>query len=632
VGEVGYTFRDVFASELLCVKAHRELNGIESTDALKSAYEEAEELVAGKQTSSDSTLSDDDENVSSTKYGLVGMSLSGGGIRSASVCLGVLQALEAKWQLIRRIDFLSTVSGGGYFGSSLAVGLSKNGGLFPFPSELGGKEDVRIGHLRDYSNYLVAGSFRNVLEGVGAIFIGLVANTLLVLPILLLAAGVTIFFNPTKKALTETHQFAGFFNILDFQGSFAITLNAVVLSLALSVLIIVAGYHWKPDKPASRIWRRTVSGFLLFLPLLIAFFELQPAVVDWYSSLRSGGGTATSWLMNNITVALGAVSAFMAGAGSWITKLLKFGEEGSGWTALLSKIAGKVLYLIAGLAVPVFLWFVYLTLCRWGIMDGAGGYSGAPVWLQGFFMDLYSAPPAWIGGLSEKFEPWRPEANVAAVYFEGFLALSLISFLISPNAYTLYFLYRDRLAKGFIDVHDVGARAKGQSLKFKLSSLSEKFSPVLLINAALNIRSDREFNRRGRHADFFTFGRNHCGSKSTGYCRTSDLEDADNNLDVATAMAISGAAASANMGNKTRKLFVFSLALLNIRLGYWLPNPHYVWILQRSPELAAWFSSIPKGVRKAFSYITPRIINQLLAKKNGRSFCCSGNRPDLVLA
>ena len=48
----------------------------------------------------------------------VGIALSGGGIRSATFCLGLFQAL-ARQRLVRKIDYLSTVSGGGYFGSFL---------------------------------------------------------------------------------------------------------------------------------------------------------------------------------------------------------------------------------------------------------------------------------------------------------------------------------------------------------------------------------------------------------------------------------------------------------------------------------------------------------------------------------
>src|SRR5919112_6603986 len=48
----------------------------------------------------------------------IGVAISGGGIRSATFALGVFQAL-AKRQLLSRIDYISTVSGGGYFGSFL---------------------------------------------------------------------------------------------------------------------------------------------------------------------------------------------------------------------------------------------------------------------------------------------------------------------------------------------------------------------------------------------------------------------------------------------------------------------------------------------------------------------------------
>ena len=51
----------------------------------------------------------------STDDDRVGIALSGGGIRSATFCLGVFQGLAEKG-LLRQVDYLSTVSGGGYFG------------------------------------------------------------------------------------------------------------------------------------------------------------------------------------------------------------------------------------------------------------------------------------------------------------------------------------------------------------------------------------------------------------------------------------------------------------------------------------------------------------------------------------
>ncbi|MCX8116190.1 MAG: patatin-like phospholipase family protein, partial [Burkholderiaceae bacterium] len=48
----------------------------------------------------------------------VGLAFSGGGIRSATFSLGLAQAIAAK-KLFPQIDYLSTVSGGGYTGSFL---------------------------------------------------------------------------------------------------------------------------------------------------------------------------------------------------------------------------------------------------------------------------------------------------------------------------------------------------------------------------------------------------------------------------------------------------------------------------------------------------------------------------------
>ena len=53
----------------------------------------------------------------------IGLALSGGGIRSATLSLGAIQTL-AKAGLGGRIDYLSTVSGGGYIGAALSSLLS----------------------------------------------------------------------------------------------------------------------------------------------------------------------------------------------------------------------------------------------------------------------------------------------------------------------------------------------------------------------------------------------------------------------------------------------------------------------------------------------------------------------------
>ena len=86
---------------------------------------------------------------------LVGLALSGGGIRSAAFCLGTLQALDAE-NVLERVDYLSTVSGGGYIGCSLTAALKSND-QFPFSSRLMEDEPPALQHIRNYSNYLFPG-------------------------------------------------------------------------------------------------------------------------------------------------------------------------------------------------------------------------------------------------------------------------------------------------------------------------------------------------------------------------------------------------------------------------------------------------------------------------------------------
>ncbi len=90
---------------------------------------------------------------------LLGLAFSGGGIRSATFNLGILQGL-AHFQLLPRIDYLSTVSGGGYIGSWLTT-WSKRMGLKKVAESLGRmtqgtreQEPDEIQYLRQYSNYL----------------------------------------------------------------------------------------------------------------------------------------------------------------------------------------------------------------------------------------------------------------------------------------------------------------------------------------------------------------------------------------------------------------------------------------------------------------------------------------------
>lgn len=72
------------------------------------------------------------------KMELVGLAFSGGGIRSATFNLGVLQGL-AKYEKLRMFDYLSTVSGGGYIGGWLEAWIYRIGRPSPATP---GKDDA----------------------------------------------------------------------------------------------------------------------------------------------------------------------------------------------------------------------------------------------------------------------------------------------------------------------------------------------------------------------------------------------------------------------------------------------------------------------------------------------------------
>src|SRR5262249_23011122 len=88
--------------------------------------------------------------------------LSGGGIRSATFSLGVLQGI-ARAGLLSRFHYLSTVSGGGYIGGWLTAWLPHAGGDVDGvanalasldPDRKLEPEPPPVSHLREYSNYL----------------------------------------------------------------------------------------------------------------------------------------------------------------------------------------------------------------------------------------------------------------------------------------------------------------------------------------------------------------------------------------------------------------------------------------------------------------------------------------------
>lgn len=124
--------------------------------------------------------------------GTVGMAFSGGGIRSATFCLGVLQLL-ARVGLLRRVDFLSTVSGGGYVGSFLGalitrapIEASGRRGIDAASSTLADPFSAPLHWLREHGRYMAPTGAGDELMA-AAVYLRNLASVHVVLATLVLA-------------------------------------------------------------------------------------------------------------------------------------------------------------------------------------------------------------------------------------------------------------------------------------------------------------------------------------------------------------------------------------------------------------------------------------------------------------
>ena len=506
--------------------------------------------------------------------GLVGLALSGGGIRSATFNLGVIQALKNSG-VFDSIHYLSTVSGGGYIGSCLSSLAASRNDVRGFRSTHGkgafehnqGKEEARpVRHLRNNANFLAPKGLIDILRAPALLFRGILINFLVILPYIFLAVVVTVIIKPNEDSLL-VHSLL---NVLPFLGiigeNFLVTKTLVVLVVLsfafypFALMVLQKFDYFGRPQWESRNISGNVYGLALALIGLAAFVELQPFAINFFV----GGevGKVAEWFQEylsegrqDILTALGAIAAVIAP--------LFFGtraDQVPGWGRRLG------IYLAAGLSLLVF-WLIYLNLCRWALTPNA-----AAEWLE-----LLS--PNWLWLLIVNAAPSEMKsftADALALFTIVGAAVWIYSFVfVDVNFTSLHNFYRDRLSKAYLISWD-GGNVLAHNDEQRLSKLDVEHAPYHLINAAVNVKHRKDAFRKGRDADFFIFSKHFIGGNLTGYCDTEAMENARSHVNLGTAMAISGAAASPTMGKGTVKPLVFAMAMLNIRLNYWLPNPRTI--------------------------------------------------------
>ncbi|WP_316168485.1 MULTISPECIES: hypothetical protein [unclassified Bradyrhizobium] len=166
----------------------------------------------------------------------------------------------------------------------------------------------------------------------------------------------------------------------------------------------------------------------------------------------------------------------------------------------------------------------------------------------------------------------------------------IASACININRFSLHAIYRNRLTRAFLgasrrlrspdafsgfDEDDNPAMAalwpKKADGRWPKRDKAQ-WRPFHVINIALNIVSTRHLSWQERKAESFTVSPLHAGSACKAY-RRSDKYGGKKGISLGTAMAISGAAASPNMGYHSSPAITFLLTLFNVRLGWWFGNP-----------------------------------------------------------
>ena len=467
-----------------------------------------------------------------------GLALSGGGIRSAAFSLGVIQALVAR-DLFKRMDYVSSVSGGGYTAASLVWWLSPTSGgrfgvgsdNFPYGVEPPGSAGPKAGpeqaallnFLRQHGSYLTPGHGITLTSAIAAVLRGVILNLLVWVPILVWV---------------------------------------MILLLALS-LLAGSGEASADGAPAAFdafLWTALGLGGLYLIGCLAYSFSTysrQAPQAARYLAHRLFESRAFLLLWPLLASATLASLPYAADAS--LAGLGQFG--GAAFVAL-------------GLAIG--LWGFFRPESSWvvGFVRKRALPLGALLALYGVLLFAYQSA-AWLHHNDD------PRAWGAAVLL---LALAILSgWFVNLNYISMQRYYRDRLMEAFMpDLERARAQEGGAAAAADGLPLSDVLDPGApagpypLINANLPLAASHNRRRRLRGGDNFLLSPLYCGSAATGWRRTRSFMD--DGMTLPTAAAISGTVSHrrsglGGVGLALNPLVSLLMVLLNLRMGYWVPNP-----------------------------------------------------------
>jgi len=186
-------------------------------------------------------------------------------------------------------------------------------------------------------------------------------------------------------------------------------------------------------------------------------------------------------------------------------------------------------------------------------------------------------------------------------------AALFLSWRVDINQFSIHMLYRNRLMRGYLGASNktrqgqpfTGFDPDDDLLISDLQTRSAYAGPYPIVNTSLNLVKGRDLAWQTRKAASFTFSPLYSGYLSPSQRNPDKMEyrylstaayGKPDGMTVGTAMAISGAAASPNMGYHSSPPLAFLMTVFNVRLGWWSGNPlhHDAW-QKAGPSVGLWY-------------------------------------------
>jgi hypothetical protein len=379
------------------------------------------------------------------------------------------------------------------------------------------------------------------------------------------------------------------------------TMHVTAWLIAALVLRRPWGDGWRYLELLTIILSGVIGGALLWLTLarLTPYVEMSH-YADWYTCAAVPVFLSLFLLAATLFVGLASRSTgdgdreWWARAGAWML-IGSFCWAGATGVVIAGPwVLGKVPGWIASAGG---LTGLFTLLFGFSAKTAATPVHEQPVWWKQLGMKLYLLLLAPLTVILILAVLARGNAMIlsGASWFEvgefivGMSLLSvLMSFFININKFSLHSMYRNRLIRAYLGASRGTQRTPNPFTGFdpgdnlQMAELAQKNGPIQkpmpVVNITLNLVHGGNLAWQQRKAQSFTVSPLHCGSflnelryrRSSEYGRNPAVDQA---ITMGTALAISGAAASPNMGYHSSPAVTFLLTLFNVRLGWWLGNP-----------------------------------------------------------